>query len=138
MITEAHIYTPQTRIKSEVHARTHQKHAVRCTIRHRNREDHILPRENRQDKNKNSTSKNRNSKLKEITNRKGKREENVPSQARKQYKARNHEGKHTRECAMFRRLQARTLHEGCRTEIRTKDKHTYSATENTWEAKKRL
>ena len=47
---------------------------------------------------------------------------------------------HTRECAIFRRFQARTLREGCRTETKTilKNKHTHSATKDTREAKKRL
>ena len=40
MITEAHLHLRQN-IKREVRARTYQIHAVRCTSRHRNREDHV-------------------------------------------------------------------------------------------------
>ena len=72
MITEAPLHLRE-KIKSEVRARTYQIHAVRCTSRHRNREDHILPRKNRQDENNNSTSKNR----KKITHPRGKREKKV-------------------------------------------------------------
>ena len=44
MITEANLATPQTKTKGEVRERTYQIHAARCTSRHRNREDHTLPR----------------------------------------------------------------------------------------------
>ena len=44
MIPLAHLHPSQKNKQSEVRARANQVHAVRCTSRHRNREDRILPR----------------------------------------------------------------------------------------------
>ena len=71
MITEAHLHLRKT--KSEVRARTYQIHVIRCTSRHRYREDHTLPRRNRQRMKK--TTRRRKIEIKIEKNHKSKREE---------------------------------------------------------------
>ena len=88
MITVAHLHLRQN-IAREVRARTYQMHAVRCTSRHRNRKDHILPRK-KVDRMKITTPRRKMEiTIEKITHPKGKRQKKSSSQARKQYKARS-------------------------------------------------
>ena len=76
--------TSQTKIKSEVRARTYQVYAVRCTSGHINREDRILPIIDRQNEKSYSTSKSRNRNRKTQKSKAQERERKSSIQARKQ------------------------------------------------------
>ena len=121
-----------------VHVYTYHRcmdHAVRCininsTSRHRNQEDRMIPTRERQDaKTTRKIEKNR------TKNGKRKQREDKKNKKIEQKKQKR---KHTREYADLRILKVCPLREGCRTEIMTKNKHTYSATKHTSEAKKNL
>ena len=122
-----------------VRARTYQiLHAVRCASCHRNREDHILPCPEKIDRRKNRNRNRKNHKSKREESEKNKTQVRQGSNRKQEIKKEIKKGNtQTRECAIFRRLQARTLLEGCRTETKEqKVKHTYSATKNTREIKR--
>ena len=90
----------------------YQVHAVRFTRQHRNREARILTR-NRQDEKHNSKSEHRNGKIQNLEIEKFKtsktKMEKKEGKLNSTTKARVEETiKHTRECADFVRLRART------------------------------
>ena len=136
MIAEAHLHLRQN-IKREVRARTYEVHAVRCTSHHITEKTTYYPDEI--DRMKKTTRRRKfEIKIEKVTNPKGKGQKKVQVRQGSNKKQEFKKGNTQENAQFFADYGLAPFARGVEQILSTKkDKHTYSATKNTWETKKR-